>query len=77
MPGYRPIPSSDPHEQELREQWYKATGKAKETIGNQLAAYLWQRTESWVAEDRRRHPKAKRNQPVPTDIVVGETRALL
>lgn len=29
-----------------------------------ISAYLWNRTQAEIAEDRRKHPRAKRNQPV-------------
>lgn len=67
MTGYRPIPSKDPEEQRLRELWHSAPhGPAREEIGRQLSAHLWNRIEAVVAADRIRHPKKLRNLPVPT-----------
>ena len=66
MTGYRPIPAKDPEEQRLRELWHSAPhGPAREEIGRQLSAHLWNRVEAMVAEDRKRHPKKLRNLPVP------------
>lgn len=77
--GYRRLPSSDQTEMDLRDDWYKAKA-AWETMGcpdsglswqayqhanDKLAAYLWQRASRDVEADRAKHPKAKRNQPVP------------
>lgn len=77
--GYRRLPSSDPIEMDLRDAWYKAKIEW-ETMGcpdsgpvwqgfqyanNKLSAYLWDRASRDVAADRAKHPKAKRNQPVP------------
>lgn len=39
-----------------------------------LTGYLWKKTEAKIAEDRKLHPKAKRNAPVPEGIQVGEGR---
>lgn len=67
MTGYRPIPSSDPEEQRLREAWHAATDPTKKMlIGQELSAHLWNRIEAVVAADRVRHPKKLRNLPVPT-----------
>jgi len=66
-------PSKDPVEQDLREKWheYKAQSESGSVDGtrnfyethNRLAAYLWNRTMAIVEEDRRKHPKKKRNLP--------------
>lgn len=77
--GYRRLTSSDPVEMDLRDQWYKAkiewetmghpdSGPAYQHfqhVGERLSAYLWDRASRDVEADRRKHPKAKRNQPVP------------
>ena len=76
MPGYKGIPSSDPIEQGLREKWYKSSGSKRDMVANKLSAYLWERVSKQVAADRLRHPKAKRNLPVPTGIEVGSGRVL-
>ena len=57
-PGYRRLPCSDPEEQRLQDEWYAGEDGA----GGRLAAYLWNRTKTEVEEDRRKHPKKKRNQ---------------
>lgn len=36
-------------------------------VDRMLSSYLWNRTLADIEEDRRKHPKAKRNQPVPPD----------
>ncbi len=76
MPGYRNIPAKDPMEQELRAEWYAAQGADREAIGLKLSAYLWQRSQDIVAEDRKRFPKKKRNLPVPSNLVIGSGRLL-
>lgn len=68
MPGYKGIPSRDPEEQRLREAWYAAQGADRAAVGKQLSDYLWNRILAEVEEDRKRHPKKKRNLPVPRDI---------
>lgn len=67
MPGYRKVPAADPTEQKLREAWYNTTGAEHERAQDELAAYIWKRTQAIVAEDRKRHPKAKRNQTMAAD----------
>ena len=76
--GFRRLPSSDPVEQDLRDQWYSAKERAdgKETtspemqhfifIDGKLRTYLWDRASAIVAADRAKHPKARRNQGKPT-----------
>ena len=71
MPGYRSIPSSDPVEQSLREKWYATEGLSREVIGLKLSKHIWDRTLVQVAEDRKRHPKAKRNAAVGSDLING------
>lgn len=65
--SYRTLPTSDPKEAQLRAEWYeaRASGNAQrfERADEQLSNYLWARTETDIAADRKRHPKAKRNQP--------------
>lgn len=77
MPGYRPLVSSDPEEQRLRDDWHRLKRAATapdstydarlafEVADQRLVSYLWNRTQADIAEDRRKHPKAKRNQGVP------------
>lgn len=72
MVGFRNIPSSDPEEQRLRVAWHKAR-EAKETgaegtalaftrADEALISYIWQRAVKQIEDDRRKHPKARRNQ---------------
>lgn len=67
MVGFKRLKASDPKEEELRSAWYEAKEAGDEIrisqIGRQLSAYIWQRNCDIVAEDRKRHPKAKRNAP--------------
>lgn len=69
---------SDPTEARLRQAWHDARSAmdAEYTPDNvrefheahaTLSRYLWSRVEADIAEDRKRHPKAKRNQPKPAD----------
>lgn len=66
---------SDPAEAELRQLWHqhKVLSDSDPTPDNvrtfhevhrKLSDYLWQRVQTEVENDRKRHPKAKRNQPV-------------
>lgn len=85
--GYRNLPTSDPKEAAMRSDWYAARKKRDEEpndmmaeaefrrVDSALCAYLWQRCEAEIAEDRRKHPKARRNQPVPKEGV-GDGRVL-
>ena len=69
--------ASDPEEQRLRELWhkYKAEMESGDTqagynflrVHNELASYLWNRVQAEVDEDRRKHPKKKRNMPKSND----------
>jgi hypothetical protein len=68
MPGYKGIPSSDPEEQRLREAWYAAEGDERAKVGQVLSDYLWNRLMAEIEEDRRRHPKKKRNLPKPDNL---------
>lgn len=68
MPGYKGIPASDPVEQDMRERWYDSEGRERELVGIELGNYIWNRTLAIVEEDRKRHPKKKRNLPVPSDV---------
>jgi hypothetical protein len=83
-------PASDPEEQRLRVLWYtrkaewEADGRpdaspskrAFDDIDRKLSDYLWNRVESQIAEDRRRHPKARRNAPVGSETPGGGGRHL-
>lgn len=73
--GYRRLPTSDPVESRLRDEWYATRKLAHETEtatdirahdlkNEELCQYLWQRTRDLVDADRLKHPKAKRNLPV-------------
>jgi len=87
MPGYQPLVSSDPEEQRLREQWHRLRRlstspgstyderQAFEVADAQLSKYIWDRAAAIVEADRRKHPKAKRNQGVPNGVI-GEGRSL-
>jgi len=76
VPGYKGIPAKDQFEQRLREQWYAAKGFTKEVVGQKLSDYIWRRAEMQVAQDRARHPKKKRNLPVPEGVVNSGGRYL-
>lgn len=59
---------------ELRKAWadegFPSSSQAKKAFDfhdDKLCQYIWDTTQAAIAEDRRKHPKAKRNQPVPTD----------
>lgn len=87
--GYRHIPAKDPKEQELRNAVFQAraewVGAGAELAGaayaKRLAAearlsdYLWGRACQAVAEDRRKHPKAKRNAAVGSQMSSGGSAA--
>lgn len=84
--GYREIKSNDPEEQRLRDALFRARGIAVQhpTPQNEadariaesvLSDYLWARSCRIVAEDRKKHPKKKRNAPVP-EGALGSGRAL-
>lgn len=80
--GYRPLPAGDAEEQVLRDEWHRTraawasvalqdgTPEAREhqKVNRQLTEYLWHRTMRIIAEDRARHPKARRNAPVGSAI---------
>lgn len=58
-------PTSDPEEARLRQRWHDTVGTPEHAVADRLLSnYLWKRTEADIAEDRRKHPKAKRNLPV-------------
>lgn len=79
MVGYRRLTTSDPKEQRLRDAWYsaKATGDVTEAerIHDELSSYLWNRTQAEVEADRKKHPKARRNLPVGSEIGKDTTKA--
>lgn len=66
MIGYKGVPTSDPEEQRLRDDWYfqKENGTAQDfSIATQrLTKFLWDRVVKDIENDRAKHPKAKRNQ---------------
>lgn len=77
--GYKRLTAVDPVEDNLRSEWYAAKDRW-ETSGagadgpfrrafmqrdKALSDYLWKRAEEDIESDRAKHPKAKRNQPVP------------
>ena len=70
---------SDPAEVRLRDAWHaaKSAMEADPVPDNVrefheahrlLSTYLWDRVQAEQAEDRRRHPKAKRNLPKPENV---------
>ena len=76
--GYRRIPASDPEEQRLRDRLFEMrdrhvaedTPKTAQDVRDadkMLSDYLWERACKIVAEDRAKHPKAKRNAPVGSE----------
>lgn len=80
---------SDSTEARLRNVWHvaKASVEAEATPDNVrefhkahdvLSAYLWNRAQADAAEDRRKHPKAKRNlsKPENTEYLRPGERAL-
>lgn len=85
--GYREIPAADPEEQRMREQLFAVRGRLVQEPGNPtlqaaetdatraLAGYLWRRACAQVEEDRKKHPKARRNQvpTFPLDSPQGDT----
>ena len=72
MVGYRKLPATDAEEQRLRDLWYAAPdGEARRLAGEAHSKYLWNRVERQVEIDRAKHPKAKRNLPVPTTGASG------
>lgn len=81
MIGYTALPTSDPEEAKLREQWYamKARKEAGEEgaasdfdiIDRRLCKYLWDRCEADIAADRKKHPRAKRNQTFEGPAGIG------
>ena len=76
--GYKRLQATDPVEDNLRSEWYAAKDRW-ETAGapvdgqfrafmqrdKALSDYLWNRAVTDIEADRAKHPKAKRNQPVP------------
>lgn len=85
--GYREIPASDPEEQRLRLAFFAARGRAThtghgedirlaETAYWRLADYIWARAQADAAADRKRHPKARRNQIPPPRTVIGSGRSI-
>lgn len=83
-------PASDPEEQRLREAWHEAK-EAWEADGrpssspsrlrfnradSSLSTYLWNRVQREIEEDRRKHPRAKRNLPVGAERPGGGGRHL-
>lgn len=85
--GFRRLPASDPEEQKLRDQWYEAKNDAdgKEAshpkvqyfnlLDRKMRDFMWAKALQVVAEDRAKHPRAKRNQ-LPDGPVPGKTRYL-
>ena len=57
----------DPEYERLRAHWYATKGDEVAHIlaNNAISAYVWDKACRQVAEDRAKHPKAKRNAPVP------------
>lgn len=58
----------DPHYEQLRARWHATKGVNEvehARVNNELSAYVWERAKRQVEADRKAHPKAKRNAPVP------------
>lgn len=88
MVGHRRIPCSDPKEMQLRDNWYEAKA-ALEAVGfpdsgperqkfraadKTLTDYVEKKRWEAVEEDKRKHPKAKRNLPFEgTKVGIGRT----
>ena len=82
--GYRLLKCSDPVEDDLRRQWYAAdaarsngdaaAGEHFTRVDDKLKSYLWKRACAEREEDRKKHPKARRNQVYTGPS--GEGRAL-
>ena len=76
--GYRRLPTSDPIEAKLRDEWYEAVdtfghgSPEHQRVDRRLTDYLWKRTQDEVAADRLKHPKAKRNMPVGSALPGSE-----
>lgn len=68
---------NDPVEARLRDKFHQTKGKPGHAQAEfELSSYLWKRTEREIAEDRRKHPKARRNQGKPDGLETGAGRAL-
>lgn len=71
MVGYKTLVASDPVEQEMRTAWHAAKDagnwEAKRAIERKLSDYIWNRVQKVIEEDRKKHPKAKRNLPVGSE----------
>lgn len=77
--GYKKLRASDPKEDALRAKWYETreawvtdgspdSGQAHHAfffVDHQLCTYIWNRALAEREADRKAHPKAKRNAPVP------------
>lgn len=70
--------TSDPEEHAMREKWHATkaiweaepcleTREAHELASGRLTNYIWNRACAQRDEDRRKHPKAKRNLPKEAD----------
>lgn len=80
----------DPVEMKLRAEWHKAKheweadGKPDNApskrqfdfVNKLLSDHLWNRTQKNIEEDRKKHPKAKRNAPVGSASPGGGGRFL-
>jgi len=81
MTGYRRLSTSDPKEQTLRTAWHEAKDAKDrgedlaegrfQRIDEKLTRYLWQRAVDEREADRRKHPKAKRNQSYSGPLGAG------
>ena len=53
----------------LRQKWEDTKGTPEHHAADwDLGQFFYQRTKRLVEEDKRKHPKAKRNQPKPVDL---------
>ena len=63
----------DPHYEKLRARWHETRAQTCSPYDHvpfiladtALRSYCFDKAERIVAEDRRKHPKARRNAPVP------------
>ena len=71
MVGFKRLEAVDPREDELRRAWHEAKDAGDEKkltqIGVELSDYIWKRSVAIIEEDRRKHPKAKRNASVGSE----------
>ena len=89
--GFRRLPAACSEEQAMRDAWYARRKEWEDAgfpdsgnlchaffhIDRKLSSFLWDRAQALIAIDKAKHPKAKRNLPVPPkDPEALETRCL-